>query len=100
VLLIVPCVLTLPVAAYGVLLSFLIGAFACFDTCGSNQGQFFQSSAGAVTVLVAELILGLTAFATLIAGLLAEPRRRLLGRVSWVLLLLSCAGAGLLLWSP
>jgi hypothetical protein len=95
----VPCLLTLPVAAFGVLLSALVGITTCFDTCGQNHG-WFQSSAGTATMFAVELLLGLTAFVILIAGLVARRRRRVLRRAGWVVFLLSFAAAALLVWSP
>ncbi len=99
VLTVVPCLLTLPVAAFGVLLSALVGITACFDTCGQDHG-WFQSSAGTATIFAVELLLGLTAFAILIAGLVASRRRRALRRAGWIVFLLSCSAVALLVWSP
>ena len=55
---------------------------------------------GIVTIFAVELILGLAAFAILIAGLVASRRRRVLRRAGWIVFLLSCAAVTLLIWSP
>lgn len=134
VLVVVPCLLTLAVAAYGVLFSLITGISACFtdppgtvpgealavlgppqhrtlavallrqdagggNPCTNYQG-WFQSPAGTDTILAAELILGLAAFVILIAGLLVPGRRRALGIAGWIVLLLACAGVGLIFWNP
>jgi hypothetical protein len=97
-LVIAPCLLTWVVAAYGVLLSFIVGVSACLDTC-YYQG-WFQTPAGTWTILAAELVLGVSALVILIAGLLSERRRRAFGLAGWIAFLLACTAAGLLAWSP
>jgi hypothetical protein len=96
---VVPFLLTLPFAAYGMLLSAFIGITACFDSCGQDHG-WFQSSAGIATIFAVELILVLAALVILIAGLVATRRRRVLRRAGWMVFLLSGTAVALLVWSP
>jgi hypothetical protein len=99
VLLVVPCVLTLPVAGYGALGGLYVAVSACFDTCGNYIG-LDNSSSGVGIVILAELILGIAALAILVTGLLLARRRRELGLAGLIVFLLSCGGVALLAWSP
>jgi hypothetical protein len=99
VLLVVPCLLTLPVAGYGVLIGLYLAVSACFDTCGNYIG-LDNSSSGVGAVIVAELIAGIAALAILVTGLVLPRHRRAVGIAGWIVFLLSCTGLGLLAWSP
>jgi 4-hydroxybenzoate polyprenyltransferase len=94
VLVVVPCLLALAAALYGMLLSFLIGISSCFDTCAYQN--WLDTSRRAGTILVVELALGVTAFAVLIAGLVAPRRRQALGLTGWILFLLAATAAVLM----
>jgi hypothetical protein len=98
VLVVVPCLLTFPVAGLGMMFGVYLSWSACADICGNYRG-WFNSPAGAETILVAELFLGIAAL-MILACLVALGRRRVLGLAGWVGFLLACAGVGLLAWSP
>jgi hypothetical protein len=98
-LVVVPCVLTLPVAGWGLLAGFVAGLNSCFDTC-VTYSWWFNTPTGVTTLFFAELILGVAAVVILIVGLLASRWRRVLVLTGWGTCLLACAGAGLLHWYP
>ncbi len=86
--LIPPCLLTLPVAAWCVLLAALTGLLGCFDTCMPTDAML-NPIAGA------EFLLAAATLAALIAGLARPAWRRALRRVLWIACGLACLGAGL-----
>jgi len=98
VLVIVPCLLAMAAALYGMLLSFFTAIYSCFDYCVYRN--WFETSSGYTTILFVELTIGLTSFGVLIAGLLAARRRRALGLTGWVLFLLAATAAALMTFTP
>jgi hypothetical protein len=88
----VPCLLTLPVSAWCVLVAAIAGLYGCFDTCGPSD-SLLNPIAGA------EFILGATTFGTLVAGLAVPEWRRSLRRVLWMVCLLAWLGGGLAYYS-
>jgi hypothetical protein len=91
--LIVPCLLTLPVSAWCVLVAVFANILRCFDTCGPSVAPY-------TAIGVAEFILAAITVGTLIAGLAMAKSRRLLRRVLWAGCLLAWAGFGALyLWA-
>ncbi len=86
--LILPCLLTLPVSAWCVLIAALASLYRCFDTCMPSDGLL-------TAVGGAEFILGAITVVTLIAGLALAARRRALRRVIWIACVLACLGGGL-----
>lgn len=84
-----PCLLTLPVSAWCVLVAALSGLFSCFDTCMPTTPLI-------TPIGVAEFILAAAAVVTLIAGLAWPAGRRALRRVLWTGCLLAWLGGGYL----
>lgn len=84
-----PCLLTLPVSAWCVLVAVVANVLRCFDTCGPSVALY-------TAIGVAELILAAIAVGTLIAGLAMPKSRRVLRRVLWTDCLLAWAGLGAL----
>jgi hypothetical protein len=96
---VVPCLLTLPAAGFGLLVNAAAAMLSCFDTCGGYAG-WLNSADGETTLALAELILGVVAVAILIVGLLVPRWRRVLGLTGWAACLLAYAGVGLSYWRP
>jgi hypothetical protein len=96
---VVPCLLALPAAGFGLLVNAVASMFNCFDTCGGYTG-WLSSPAGENTLAVAELVVGVAAIVSLIVGLLVPGWRRVLGLTGWAACLLACAGLGLSYWRP
>jgi len=86
--LIPPCLLTLPAAAWCVLLAAITSMLRCFDTCVPSNGALNA-------IAVAEFIVAVTTVVSLVTGL-AYPRRRRAARlVSWIGCALACLGDAL-----
>jgi hypothetical protein len=83
-----PCLLTLPVAAWCVLIAALSNL--CFDTCEPTQGLV-------TPVGVTEFFLGAATVVLLIVGLAVRTWRRTLRLALWITCGLACLGAGYLL---
>ena len=84
-----PFLLTLPVAAWSVLIATVSGLFSCFDTC-------MPSNALITPIGVAELILATAAVVTLTAGLARPEWRLAMRRVLWTGCALAWLGGGYL----
>ena len=87
-----PCLLTLPVAGWSVLLAIVAGTLGCFDSCTPGTGLI-------TAIGVTEFILAAAMVVLLIAGLALPAVRLVLRRVSWIGCLLAylCLG-GLYGW--
>lgn len=96
---VVPSLLTLPAAGFGLLVNAAAAMVSCFDTCVASAG-WLSSRAGETTLVIAEFILGAAAVVILIVGLLVPQRRRVLGLTGWAACLLAYAGVGLSYWRP
>jgi hypothetical protein len=83
-----PVLLTLPAAAWCVLVSAL--ASLCFDTCGSRPPTLNP-------IGITEFFLGVASVVTLIVGLFVPAWRRVLRWVLWATCVLAWAG-GAYLW--
>ncbi len=85
--LIVPCLLTLPVSGWCVLITVLTGMLGCVDTCESASSMLN-------TVGGAEVILGAATVVTLVVGLASPASRRVLRWVIWIACVLAWLGGG------
>jgi hypothetical protein len=74
--------------------AFLIHALDCFDVCNSQRG-WFTSTAWTITIAIVELVAGVTALSSCVAGLVRREGRVLVA-ASWGALLLACLGVVLL----
>jgi len=84
-----PCLLTLPVSAWSVVMAALSGLLRCFDTCMPTTPLI-------TPIGVAEFILAAAAVVTLITGLALSAWRRALRRVLWIGCVLAWLGGGYL----
>lgn len=84
---VVPCLLTLPASAWGLLL----GAIAGISSTAGGPDPGPVPAIG-----VAEFIVGVGTIGTLIAGLAWQAGRRMLRRVLWIACLLACTGLGVM----
>ena len=85
----VPCLLTLPVAAWCVFIAALAGIYGCFDTCVPGNGLY-------TAVGGTEFILGATTVAALMTGLARPAWRRVLRWVIWIACALAWLGGGVM----
>lgn len=84
----VPCLLTLPVAGWCVLITAITGMLRCVDTCGPSDG--LVNAVGG-----AEFFLGAAMVVTLIVSLSLPASRRVLRWVIWIACVLAWLGGGL-----
>lgn len=86
-----PCLLTLPVAAWSLLI--VAVSNLCFDTCEGPQGLV-------TPVGVTEIFLAVTTVVVLVVGLAVRTWRRTMRLVLWIVCGLAFLGGGYLLaWS-